>query len=41
MAENVKFTREEIENAIDVFKKLSILFEKNNELFLEFKSSPI
>jgi hypothetical protein len=41
MAESVKFTREEIENAIDVFKKLSMLFEKNNELFLEFKSSPI
>jgi hypothetical protein len=41
MAENVKFTKEEIENAIDVFKKLSILFEENNELFLEFKSSPI
>ena len=41
MAENVKFTKEEIENAIDVFKKLSILFEENKELFLEFKSSPI
>jgi hypothetical protein len=41
MVENVKFTKEEIENAIDVFKKLSILFEENNELFLEFKSSPI
>lgn len=41
MAENVKFTKEEIENAIDVFKKLSIQFEENNELFLEFKSRPI
>ncbi|AFL85101.1 hypothetical protein Belba_2548 [Belliella baltica DSM 15883] len=41
MAENVKFTKQEIENAIDVFKKLSILFEENNELFLEFKSKPI
>lgn len=41
MAENVKFTKEEIGNAIDVFKKLSILLEENKELFHEFKSSPI
>lgn len=41
MAENVKFTKDEIENAKDVFKKLSIQFEENNELFLEFKSRPI
>lgn len=41
MADSIKFTKEEIENAIDVFKKLSIQFEENNELFLEFKSRPI
>lgn len=41
MAENVKFTKDEIENAKDVFKKLSIQFEENNELYLEFKSRPI
>jgi len=41
MAEIVKFTKSEIENAKDVFKKLSIQFEENNELFLDFKSRPI
>lgn len=41
MAEIVKFTKEEIENAIDVFNNLSLQFEKNNKLFLEFKSRPI
>lgn len=41
MADSINFTNEEIENAIDVFKKLSIQFEANNNLFLEFKSRPI
>ena len=41
MAEQLEFSKKEIENAIDVFKKLEIQFEENNEMFLEFKSKPI
>ncbi len=41
MAVDIKFTEEEIENSKEVFKKLSIQFEQNNELYLEFKARPI
>jgi hypothetical protein len=41
MAEKIKFTKEEIENTIYVFKELSLSFERDNELYLEFKSRPI
>ena len=41
MAKKIEFTTDEIENAINVFKELSISFEKNNGLFLEFTSRPI
>ena len=41
MAKKIEFTTDEIENAINVFKELSISFERDNRLFLEFKSRPI
>jgi len=41
MAKKIEFTTDEIENAINVFRELSISFEKDNRLFLEFKSRPI
>lgn len=41
MAKKIEFSREEIDNAISIFNELSISFEKDNDLFLKFKSSPI
>lgn len=41
MAKKIEFTTDEIENAINVFKELSISFERDNSLFLEFTSRPI
>lgn len=41
MTKKVELSKEEIENAISIFNQLSISFEKNNDLFLKFKSSPI
>jgi hypothetical protein len=41
MAEKINFTKEEIDNAINVLNELSISFQKDYELFLEFKSRPI
>jgi hypothetical protein len=41
MAKKIKFTNEEIENAIHIFNELSISFAKDNEIYLAFKSRPI
>jgi hypothetical protein len=41
MADSVKFTKEEIENAKAIFNELALIFEKDNNAYLEFKSRPV